>query len=75
MLKVLCIDTKDKKFAEIVPIKYQGGYLMKCIKCGQSIPEPEFPEFKNWKEFMNKKLKQILNKENNNASQNKNNQT
>ena len=48
---------------------------MKCIKCGQSIPEPEFPEFKNWKEFMNKKLKQILNKENNNASQNKNNQT
>ena len=48
---------------------------MKCTKCRQSIPEPEFPEFKNWKEFMNKKLKQILNKENNNASQNKNKQT
>ena len=48
---------------------------MKCTKCGQSIPSPEFPEFKNWKEFMNKKLKQILNKENNNASQNKNKQT
>ena len=39
---------------------------MKCIKCGQSIPEPEFPEFKNWKEFMNEQLIKNLNKEKNN---------
>ena len=39
---------------------------MKCTKCGQSLPQPKFPEFKDWKRFMNDKLKQII-KENHNA--------
>jgi len=33
---------------------------MKCNKCGADLPSPRFPEFKNWIQFMNKKLKKII---------------
>ena len=34
---------------------------MQCEQCGQELPvkveeKPKFPEFDNWKEFMNNKL-------------------
>jgi hypothetical protein len=36
---------------------------MKCPKCGKF----DFPEFENWEEFMNNKLKTILHGRNTNA--------
>ena len=41
---------------------------MKCNKCGTDLPVPEFPEFENWTEFMNNKLINNLNKEQQNAN-------
>ena len=47
---------------------------MKCKECGADLPLPEFPEFENWKEFMDKQLTKNLNKEQYNANQKRNTQ-